>query len=811
MPTVLDPDESFAAEYRRFVSRALDRFEFFGVDPLGTPRRHAFDRGYFAPTLTRQDQPGTQVVSAGERADRELAEHRRAVVRGVAGSGKSTMLRWLGYLAAKAELRGEPTMIPFLLELGQFAGGALPDLEALVPGTLRQEMPAGWTSRMLRTGRALLLLDGLDELATSSRQRVERWVHEKLNVKPDLRCVVTTRPSVETERWWVDEDFQRFDLLPMSRYNIERFVRGWHTVARDDYATDTAGREWLAECEENLLNTLANRPALGGMSSNPLLCGLLCALHRERHHLPENRKEVYNAALDLLMVRWPNLRRRHHTSPQHGEPEPNGVTTVKLSPSELTKLLQRLAFWMVSNQELVLAPELALGKVTSYMAGLRDDDPAQVLRYLAHECGVLRQLPDGKLEFLHRTFRDHLAGMEVVDETNINLMLERAELPHWQDVVVMAGAHARPRERADILVRLVRRSRSEPRNRDALILVAAAVLEQDAVLPAEQPKEGDVRALVSQEVTRLIPPRSSATADKLAEVGSFVLDLLPGPDGLTDDELVLMVRTLARIAAESNPPGALEKILRLLRSAGTRHVVRRMIEELLVVWGRRGGYETYAQQVLSQVPLGGVPVSLQNPRRIEHIGYLNTITNLTVRDSSADLTPVVGLPNLRRLAVLRNINLHLAPLADSRTLRTLELHGCAALSGARPVDLSPIARMSLRRFVVAGHPANVDLADLPDVRLVSLRLSGGAFDNQPDLPAGLYVRHLTLHTRHSGRVRYAAVKGVRSLIIGWAPDEEDLAVLSAMDELRRLVLWLVPHGTLKPDLPGVDVLVVRAP
>lgn len=233
------------------------------------------------------------------------------LVRGVAGSGKSTLLRWLGYQAAPD---GEPAPIPFLLELGHFIGADLPDLTELVAAPLRTGMPAGWVSRMLADGRVLLLLDGLDEVPADERAKVESWLADHLMLNRNIRCVVSTRPSVVAEQRWVDEGFHRFDLLPMSRYNIGRFVRGWHEVARADFPADTAGdrdaRAWLDECETNLLKTLADWPALGGMSANPLLCGLLCALYRDGQHLPENRKDVYDAALDLLLVRWPGNRRR---------------------------------------------------------------------------------------------------------------------------------------------------------------------------------------------------------------------------------------------------------------------------------------------------------------------------------------------------------------------------------------------------------------------------------------------------------------------------------------------------------------------
>lgn len=780
MPLQLDPAEAFAARYRESVARAFDRFEFFGVDQQGIPRRHAFDRGYHAPTLVADEPDTASPATAGRRADRALAPPRRALVRGVAGAGKSTLLRWLGWQAAKS---GEqPTTVPFLLELGLYTGGPLPELDQLVPATLRREMPAGWVPEMLSAGRVLLLLDGLDEVPVDERPDVESWLSEHLLLNDNIRCVVSTRPSVVAEQWWIDEGFARFDLLEMSRYNIERFVRGWHEVARADYPADTSGgqeaRAWLDECETSLLRTLANRPALGGMSANPLLCGLLCALYREDQHVPESRKDVYDEALDLLMVRWPNLRRRHRRA-ERGAAAGQGdiALDVRLNTQELLKLLQRLAFWMVSNHERVLNRDSAPNRVRSGMAGLREDDPERVLHYLAHDCGLLRELPDQSLQFLHRTFRDHLAAKEVVDEENINLMLNLADKPHWHDVVVMAGAHARPRERAHILRDLIKRAATAA-NRETFVLLAMAVLEQAPVLPADQP---EVRALVEDAMRGLVPPGSVDAADRLADVGPLVLDLLPDPEKLSPDAQILIVRTLAGIAAGTNPSDAADWMARLMANA-PRPVAKRMVDQCLTVWGRRGDYETYADEVLAKLPVHRV--QLTDPSRVRNVARVKPITVLLISDQSLGLSYLSGLESLRYLHVVRHSRVRLEPLTALPSLRTLVLQACSTMQGNEPIDLSPLTRTPLRRLKIFGYPTLVDLPSLAGAKLHALHLGGAALRADTTLPA-LEATHLTLLSGPRHHVDFTAVRGVRTLITDRAPTPGERA---ALPDLRRLIV-----------------------
>lgn len=796
------PDEEFAARYRDFIVGSLDRFEFFGVDPRGIPRRHHFDAGYVPLTLNPRDLGEDATVSAGARADDALRGHRKALIRGVAGSGKSTLQRWLAVDAAR-DTDSLPSTVPFLLELGRFADGHPPELGELVSDALRPAMPAGWVHRMLRQGRVVLLLDGLDEVNPRERGNLEQWVEEHLVAFPETRCVVTTRPSIVAEKWWTDLGFHRFDLLPMSRHSIERYLRGWHDAARADQPDTVAGEEVRAEltrCERQLSVTLSNRPALRGMGANPLLCGLLCALHLERgEHLPESRKQVYDAALDLLLVRWRHLRRRHRARESGGA---DTETDPPLRDDELQKLLQRLAFWLVANRLLVVSSAVAERRVAAFMFGLRnsDEQPKLVWQYLANHSGLLRELPDGSLEFVHRTFRDHLAAKEVVEEENLPMLLDNADKPHWHDVVVMAGAHARPGERNWILLSLLDRGRSDAEQRDALYLLAAAILEQTSVLPPDS-SSPNVRERVTAAMAQLIPPRTAAAADQLAATGPFVLDLMPGPDGLADEQAELVVRAAARIAAQWNPPGAIEKILQF-----TARPTKGMFSQLLEPWGRLGDYEAYAREVLSEFDFGRFTVDLQNGRRIEHLGFLRTIRNLLLRNDLSDLQPLAALPALHRLTLRDNTRVKLAKLAGVQTLRVVVLDRCSTMADTRPVDLSLLAVLPLRRLVVSGLTTKVDLAGLAEFRLDSLRIAV-PLRGEPALPAGLHVRHLTL-VGGGRRIGLAGVLGVRSIIVDWVPDQEDLAGLT---ELRRLVLVRVPAGTPTPELPGVAVTVLTRP
>ena len=55
----------------------------------------------------------------------------------------------------------------------------------------------------------------------------------------------------------------------------------------------------------------------------------------------------------------------------------------------------------------------------------------------------------------------------------------------------------------------------------------------------------------------------------------------------------------------------------------------------------------------------------------------------------------------------------------------------SAMVSARPIDLSPVASLPLRRLKISGMVTKVDLAGLDGARLRSLSLSGGVLLDDP--------------------------------------------------------------------------------
>ncbi|MFD2417725.1 NACHT domain-containing protein [Amycolatopsis pigmentata] len=342
----------FEADYRRQVVTVLDRMSLFGATIGASSRQYPLSVAYLSLGVVTEDADNRQgfgdifedddAVPVGlARIEEILPRTTRLLVRGEAGSGKTTLLQWISVRCVQgdlADLPGWADVVPFFIRLRRYASAPFPAPEAFLTEVGRHiadEMPDGWVHDQLRSGRAVVLVDGVDELVESRWREVAQWLRELIAAFPAARYVVTSRPGAVEAAWPREEQFVVAELQPMQPRDVTAFVHRWHEAMRAQSLDDDERRK-LDEVEARLAATLLDRRGLRRIARNPLLCALLCALHRDRNaQLPENRMELYEISLHLLLERRDKER---------GLPHPQGLSRI-----EQTLLLQDIAYWLVRN------------------------------------------------------------------------------------------------------------------------------------------------------------------------------------------------------------------------------------------------------------------------------------------------------------------------------------------------------------------------------------------------------------------------------------------------------------------------------
>lgn len=805
-------DAAFERDYLPYVEKRHGQLTIYGIDLGNSPTRWPLDAAYLSleassmprlgGRLTFQRRPQEERpwnVRAehlhgalpegtlpelfpdlyGPRpADRALAGSHRVLLRGEAGSGKSTLVQWLAVTAARQEL--VPQMeyladrIPFVLPLRTLTrhGERLPDAQGFLTAAgcpIGGLQPEGWAHRVLAAGRALVLVDGIDEIPDQERERARDWLRGLMAVYDgDNRWLVTSRPSAVGADWLAEEGFTELTLSAMSPADIATFVKRWHQAAR----TGTGDDADLQKYEAQLLTAVRTKPDLGRLATNPLMCGLICALHRDRRgYLPLGRKDLYEAALSMLLSR--RDRERDMKVPDLRE-EPQ------------LDLLQRLAYWLIKNGRTEMDRSQAEGIIARALPSVPEaaalGGAPVVFEHFLQRSGLLREPAPDTVHFVHRTFQDFLGARAAVEEGDFGLLTKHADDDQWEDVIRMAVAQARPGERVRIINDLIALGdgTADQRARTRVYLLAAACLDHATSLAPE------VREAVESRTATLIPPQSEDQARALAEVGPLILGLLPTQDleELDAYHVVIAASHVRSEAAVSFLAHFAENPFLPVRS------------QLMWAWSRFDCV-SYADEVIARLDPAELLYTVQSDEQLRQLARLGLRpARLDIRGGvSPEALAAHVRPSLLTELGLSNVaGTDLGFLAGQSTLGTLIVNRCPDLT-----DLSGVLGLPIGHLDITTDRPDLDLGPvcgLPRLRSLTLRGPAGLAWSPQGLPADAPLQLLT--------------------VAGGISPERGLKGLGAAAELRSLELWPASSPASEADwqeiraLTALDQLILPA-
>lgn len=816
-------DEEFRERYLRLVSAGLDEVALFGVDTRHYRPRATLSLAYVSLTVQvesgasaygdgavssnawRESAPANATQDLSMRVERALGQSPDTLIRGEAGSGKTTILHWLAATAARARLLGDLIdwngCVPFLVRLRGFVERPLPRPEQLIDGIgdpIAELMPPGWVHRVLATGRALLLVDGLDELPAVRRAEVRDWLAGLLTGFPAVKIVVTTRPAAAAGSWLQDHGFVSAVLDPMRERDVRSLVGHWHRAVRD--APDLPCRvEDLPRYETALLGRLSSDPHLQSLATTPLLCAMLCALNLDRRaFLPRNRMALYAAAVDMLLERRDVERRVL-------------IGVGALPGEDRLRILQYLAWRLSVNGAVESARETAIAWVADKIRGMPQvTEPAEhVYVQLLLRSGMIREPVEARVDFIHRTFQEYLTAREAAEQADVGLLVERAHLDTWRQTVVMAAGHANSPVRTALLTGILGRADSERRHRRALTLTAAAALE---TMPALEPQP--LLDRLQEAINSLIPPRRRTEARSLAAVGESILRLLPSDlTSLSESCAVATVRTAALVHGRET----LSVLSGYANDA--RHAVQR---ELLHQWDQFDQHE-YASRVLAQAPLIDGTATTYSIHIASAAGQLARLRRLIVYlDHAVDPADLDHIPMLTGLylnggaigdlaALTRHEHLKILRIVNERhVLDTNNIPELPKLdwlfirNHPNITDLSFLSRTRNVSLVALDSVAELKdfstLADLPNLDQLSLgRVTQPNLSRIPPLHA---MHHLALHRLVEPRGGLESLvhlaPNVVALELGYTDWVDNLSPLAELSSLERLCLRETKINDLRP-------------
>ncbi|MGH7085648.1 MAG: NACHT domain-containing protein, partial [Acetobacteraceae bacterium] len=527
---------------------------------------------------------------------------------------------------------------------------------------------------VLDDGRAFLLLDGVDEVPNNRRSEIRAAIRGIAKQYAKSWIVVTTRPTAVAEGWLRADGFAEAEINPLSEPDRAELIRRWHQAVAEELRLQGRPQD-LALLADNLITELSGAPALARLAANPLLCAVICALHRDRREvLPESQGELCEAICSLL------LHRREAEAGISLAEFPVEYST--LSYKQKRAILQSIAHHMADNQESSITEAAAIARTKAALRrfpGVDESDAPAAAKALVERSGMLRERRAGVIDFAHNTLRDYLAAEIFVEDDDVAKLARNAADDAWRQVVRFAAANDNRKFATELIERILAEAdQAGPalarRLRVAALDCRHAALNVDPATVAR----------VHEVESALVPPQTMEDAEALAGGGDAVVPFL-------------RYRTM--------PPECAAASVRALRLIGTpqaRQVLTEYYAErrapvidelcqavnpLLLDFVReqlasdRGLEGAVARQITDLEPLDGMTglkyLDLSGCTAISDLGPIRTLKNLKwlilPRARISDLSPVTTLPSLQSLALDAPEAKHLALLSTCPALTSLYL------------------------------------------------------------------------------------------------------------------------------------------
>jgi formylglycine-generating enzyme required for sulfatase activity len=422
---------------------------FFGIDEIYIP----------LTTLASQEIRKGEARDMSEQrrvALEQVLSHRKVVIIGDPGSGKSTFLRRVAFELCRT-LRGTipadaPTFLapgdkrfPVLIRVSDLAalltaqGASKPaDSPDWIPYFLgKQSEEYKWGAddaffrRELENGGCLVMVDGLDEAPERRmRERIARLFERATQAFGKCDFLVSTRPQTNVG----DSVLAGFHSVRIGELDLADIRTFFDHFARALALNDVESKNF----KEGLENALDSRPEIREMSRNPVMLTALAVLQHNDQRLPEYRVELYGSILGWLASAREQKEGR--------------------SPAEkCLEYMRKLALGMQDSAEgrrLVQVSKRRAAELLSAEFGGSVDANEDLLERETSESGIISSA-GAELKFWHLSFQEYLAAREIAslaEKQQIERVVKSGRLyhPEWRETMRLLGGVLRQQGEAKI-------------------------------------------------------------------------------------------------------------------------------------------------------------------------------------------------------------------------------------------------------------------------------------------------------------------------------------------------------------------------
>ena len=348
-----------------------------------------------------------------------IQQCRKILILGKPGAGKTTFLKYVGYLINHSQLVAHHVPAFVSLKAFQNAVNNTSLKEYIRDEFVRHGVSLEEFEMLFTRSRIVFLLDGLDEILEDNLFQVESKIEELIRISVNSRFIITCRLAASDS---VFENFVEAEICDFTDEQISFFARQWF-----------ANRDELDNVEF-FLEKIDKEKSIKELASNPLLLTLLCITFSNLGDFPTNRAELYREGVVVLLQKWDKSRRIQRSN-----------TYKDLSRNRKEDLLSKIAYETFGIDEGLFKRKTADKIIQEYIRHLPkfiqsptsvELDSHEILDSIIVQHGIIMEMTKHIYGFSHRTFHEYFVANMIASRTD-----PEVRRPYLQSLISNIGDH----------------------------------------------------------------------------------------------------------------------------------------------------------------------------------------------------------------------------------------------------------------------------------------------------------------------------------------------------------------------------------
>ncbi len=342
--------------------------------------------------------------------------HQLLVILGMAGVGKTTLLKYLMLTYCKQNIEKlqqkqwghDHIPIPVILRELLESGKGLRDYIDTVFEKYGGPKAKKWVEKDLQGGKGILLLDGFDELITRKHQEeVTDKIFAFIDRYHECKVVVTARtPGYHGELL----GFTRYEVTEFDYFQVKAFID-------KRFAGSPRGKT------EAMLQLLKENEALTNLAKNPLILSIIAAGCEEADEGPHQRAGIYKRIIEVLLGEW----------------DAHKKIESQFSPEKKWYILRKLALLNHGRGRRTITEKEILAEIDKYslLLGLKKEECRPFFEEIWQRSYILKQLFIDTYDFLHLSFQGYFTALELKErQDGIATIIHHLPEAWWEEPIL---------------------------------------------------------------------------------------------------------------------------------------------------------------------------------------------------------------------------------------------------------------------------------------------------------------------------------------------------------------------------------------